>query len=139
MLIYDQLPVFKACYDLLLDVFLTTKNLNKEYKYTLGEDLKKEVIALLMGIYKANSYQDKRNMLQQARDRVEVIRLYIRLLYDLKQITLKRFVALNAKVEPVSKQLSGWHKTALSNAKNRNTQGKGSASHTATADASVPD
>jgi len=72
MLLYDQLPVFKACYDLLLDVFLTTKNLNKEYKYTLGEDLKKEVIALLMGIYKANSYQDKRNMLQEARDRVAV-------------------------------------------------------------------
>lgn len=97
MILYDQLPVFKACYDLLLDVFLTTKNLNKEYEYTLGEDLKKEVITLLMGIYKANICQDKRNMLQEARDRVEVIRLYIRLLFDLKQITLKRFVALNEK------------------------------------------
>ncbi len=47
-------------------------------------------------------------MLSEARDRLEHICLYIRHLVDLKQITMKRFVALNEK--PVLKKLSGMYK-----------------------------
>ena len=35
---YD-LPVYKACYDLLLEIFQFTKDFSREYKYTFGESL----------------------------------------------------------------------------------------------------
>jgi hypothetical protein len=35
---YD-LPVYKACYDLLLEIFQFTKDFTKEYKYMVGENL----------------------------------------------------------------------------------------------------
>jgi len=38
---YEELPVYKASYDLLLEIFKFTKNFTKEYKYTIGESLKK--------------------------------------------------------------------------------------------------
>ena len=34
---YDELPVYKASYDLLLEIFQFTKNFNKEFKYCLFE------------------------------------------------------------------------------------------------------
>ncbi len=41
---YNELPVYKATYDLLLAIFQFTKEFSKEYKYTVGESLKKEAI-----------------------------------------------------------------------------------------------
>jgi hypothetical protein len=37
MATYDELPVYKATYDLLLEMFHFTKDFSKEYKYTVGE------------------------------------------------------------------------------------------------------
>lgn len=112
---YDELPVYKASYDLLLEIFRFTKNFAKEYKYTIGESLKNETVELITLIYRANSKKDKYAILQEAREHIEVIRLFIRLMKDLKQISLKRFVQVNIKVENVSKQLTGWQKKQLEN------------------------
>jgi len=108
--LHSDLPVYKACYDLLLEIFNFVKDFGKEYKYTVGENLKKETIELLTLIFRANSRQDKDLVLQEARERIEVIRLFIRLMKDLHQIGLKKFVDVNKKVEEVSKQLTGWQK-----------------------------
>jgi len=40
MATYDELPVYKATYDLLLEMFCFTKDFNKEFKYTVGESIK---------------------------------------------------------------------------------------------------
>ena len=77
----------------------------------MGESLKKETIELLTLIFRANSRRDKETVLQEARERIEVIRLFIRVMKDLHQISLKRFVQVNQKVEDVSKQLTGWQKS----------------------------
>ena len=111
---YDDLPVYKACYDLLLAVFQFTKNFAKEYKYTVGEKLKNEMIDLLVLIYRANSRTDKHEVLQEARERIEIIRLLIRLMKDLQQISMKQFVNINKRVENVSKQLTGWQRSVES-------------------------
>jgi hypothetical protein len=47
MALYSELPVYKATYDLLLGIFRFTKDFGKEYKYIVGERLKKETIELL--------------------------------------------------------------------------------------------
>lgn len=108
---YNELPVYKATYDLLLGIFAFTKDFGKEYKYTVGESLKKETIDLLTLIYRANSRTDKAEVLQTAREQIEVIRLLIRLMKDMKQINLEKFVKINETVENVSKQLNGWQKS----------------------------
>src|SRR5665811_588529 len=98
---YDELPVYKATYDLLLEMFQFTKDFSKDYKYTVGESLKKETIELLTLIFRANSKTDKQLVLQEARERIEVIRLFIRLMKDMHQISVKKFVQVNQKVEDV--------------------------------------
>jgi hypothetical protein len=102
--------VNKATYDLLIAIFRFTKDFSKDYKYTVGESLRKETIELLTLIYRANIRRDKHEMLQEARERIEVIRLFIRLMKDMQQISIKQFVQINESVENVSKQLAGWQK-----------------------------
>ena len=65
MALYSELPVYKATYDLLLGIFRFTKDFGKEYKYTVGESLKKETIELLTLIYRANVKRDKQEVLQE--------------------------------------------------------------------------
>ena len=77
---YDELLVYKASYDLLLEIFRFTKEFNREYKYTVGESLKKETLELITLIYRANSKAAKRETLQSAREKIEVIRLFVLLM-----------------------------------------------------------
>jgi hypothetical protein len=112
MTIHSNLPVYKASYDFLLDIFVFIKNFKREYKYTIGEDLKKEMSWMMADIYRANNCQSKYQLLESAIEHLEVVRLYIRLMKDLKQISLDKFISLNEKIESVSVQLYAWQKSS---------------------------
>ncbi|MBU0682761.1 MAG: four helix bundle protein [Candidatus Omnitrophota bacterium] len=111
MALYNTLPVFKKGYDLLIEIYKMTTGLSREYKYTVGEKLKNETLELLLQIYKANVSRGKEIHIDSCRESVEVVRLLIRLLHDLRQISIKRMIALNVLIENISKQLSGWKKS----------------------------
>ncbi|MCL2561434.1 MAG: four helix bundle protein [Rikenellaceae bacterium] len=115
MAIYDNLPVYKASYDLLLEVHKMNINLTREYRYTIGEKLKTELMDLMVAIYKANSTDEheKERCQRIANQHIVVVKLYMRLLHDLGQIKLVRFVALNEKAESISKQITAWHKSTV--------------------------
>lgn len=97
----------------MLAVFLTVGMFSKEFKYTLGEKLKNETLEMIVCIYRANNRVDKGSMISEARERLEVVRLYIRMAKDLKQITLKKMIFLNDFIESIAKQLSGWEKAVI--------------------------
>ncbi|QQS61274.1 MAG: four helix bundle protein [Candidatus Moraniibacteriota bacterium] len=109
MATYDNLPVYKASYDLLLELFLVVNNFSRDYRFTLGEHIKNETITMMMCIYRANKDRlERKKNISLARERVENIRVLLRILKDLRQIGLKKFVVLQESIELVSKQLTGW-------------------------------
>lgn len=108
---YIELPVYKAAYDLLILIFQLSHNLSREYKFTLGEKLKNETTDLLTNIYRANRVHEKAEFLEKAREQLEIVRLYIRILKDTNQISSKKHIFINKSIESVSKQLAGWHKS----------------------------
>jgi len=112
MALYYYLPVYKTSYDLLLAIFQLSNNFSREYKYTIGQDLKKISTEMILNIYRANSKIAKKEMIGKARENAEVIRLYVRLLKDLKQINIKKIVHLNELIESISKQLSSWQNSS---------------------------
>ena len=111
MALYNQLPVYKTSYDLLVKIFEFTKQFTREYKYTIGEKLKNETVDMMSNIYRANSRREKAPLLEKSRENIEVIRLYLRLLRDLRQVNPRTFVDINQLIESVSKQLTAWHKS----------------------------
>ena len=110
MALFYDLPVYKISYDLLVEIFKFTKNFSREYKFTIGERLKNETIDMITNIHRANTAKNKYDTLQKARENIEIIRLYLRLLKDLQELGLKKFVDINERIENVSKQLAGWQK-----------------------------
>jgi len=46
--LYYELPVFKDVYRLTLKLFEYTGDFPKEYKYTLGQDMKRDAIQLVI-------------------------------------------------------------------------------------------
>lgn len=88
MALFTDLPVYKLGYDLLIAIFERTKIFTKEYKYTLGEKLKNEVLELLINIYKANKSKsiNRQDYIDAARKNVELVRLLLRICKDLKII-----------------------------------------------------
>ncbi|MGB4095953.1 MAG: four helix bundle protein [Bacteroidales bacterium] len=110
MAIYYNLPVYKKTYDLILELFNLSSNLPKAYKYTLGERIQLDAIEVIINIYKANASIEKLEYISKSREHIEIIRLMIRILYDTKQINLKRMIVINKKIEEISKQLVGWQK-----------------------------
>ena len=111
---YNQLPVFKASYDLLIQVFKSSQNMKREYRYTLGEELKKEMMALMMCIYRANVHNEKIKHITEAREHIEVVKLQVRLLHDLKQLPLKNMAIITLHYGIISKQLAAWYKATNS-------------------------
>lgn len=90
MATYNQLPVYKATYDLLLYVYQTGKDVQRDYRYTLGETLKKDLITILTLIYRANANRQKVEIIVEAREKLVAVKLQLRLLHDLKQLSLKK-------------------------------------------------
>ena len=85
---YTELPVYKAAYDVVLHIYVVVKNFNKEYKYTLGENIKLQAGDLILHIFNAVRRTDKTLDLDKARESIERIRLYFRLVKDLGQINM---------------------------------------------------
>ena len=106
---YENLPVFKATYDLLLDLYKTLNNVPRDLRYTLVQDLKNELTQLMVLIYKANSQREKTATLRKCLDLFLSVRLRIRLLKDMRFLSVARFAELSLKTEIISKQLTGWH------------------------------
>jgi len=73
MALYYDLPVFKDVYKLTLLIYSLTKEFSKEYKYTLGQDLKKDVLVLMRNIYRANKAQNKKEYLEDFMDDCELV------------------------------------------------------------------
>jgi hypothetical protein len=110
MVTYDYLPIFKSSYDLLLKLFMAVKHFPKEYKYSLGDTIKQEMINLITNIYKANTKEDKSKNIALAREKLELIKLYRKLCHDLKIIPLKKYVEFLPLLADISKQLTAWAK-----------------------------
>lgn len=109
MAVYDNLPVFKETYDLLLNFICQSTNLNRDFRYTIGQELKKELMDLCITIYQANAALKKDEFIGKGRERVVVIKLNFRILHDTHQISTKQFAMFADKVEAISKQLTAWN------------------------------
>ncbi len=104
------LPVYKESYELLLHFYQISTNVAKEFKYTLGENIKNEIMEVLLNIYRANNSKNKKDLIVQAKENIEKIIILLRILNDLKQINLKKFAFLNKQIDSIEKQLSFWQK-----------------------------
>jgi hypothetical protein len=108
MALYYDLPVYRDTYRLILKIFEVTKDFSKEYKYTVGQDMKRDAMQLVRSIYRANKSTDKKVHLETFLDEFELLKLEIRLCADLKVLSFKKQAELAVLMNSIGKQVTGW-------------------------------
>lgn len=108
MALYYDLPVFKETYALTLKLFELTQNFPREYKFTLGQDIKHDCIKLVRSIYRANKCKDKVVYLEHFLDNFEVLKLEVRLCKDLHLLSIKQQSNIAVQMDSIGKQITGW-------------------------------
>lgn len=106
---YDNLPVFKVCYDLLFLVIVWSAKMTKDFRYTIGEDLKRRLISVQIAIYHANIEKTKERKVQyisQAQELMVEVKLYVRILHDAKQLSTKHYAMASQIIVEVDKHLA---------------------------------
>ncbi len=84
MALYTELPVYRNIYRLILRVFEITKEFSKEYKYTLGQDMKRDELSLMRSIYRTNKHRNRAKHQEIFLDELELLKLEIRLCVGMK-------------------------------------------------------
>lgn len=107
---YSHLPIFQKAYDLTLVIYRATAKFKREYKYTLGAKLKETIIEFLDWVIRANSERAKTPALKEADMRLERLRIYVRLGYDLEVIGVRKYEVLCRQMDELGKMLGGWMK-----------------------------
>ena len=85
--IYSELPVYRDSYRLLLEIYKVTNTFSREYKFSLGQDMRRDTLSLFRNLYRANKNQDKREFLDAFLDDFELLKLQIRVCLDLKLLS----------------------------------------------------
>jgi len=113
VVLYQELPVFGDVYRLMLKIFEVTGNFPREYKFTLGQDMKRDALVLLRSIYRINRSRDKVAHLEGFLDDFELLKLEIRLSADLKLLSLRKQAHLAELTDTIGRQITGWRNASL--------------------------
>jgi transcriptional regulator with XRE-family HTH domain len=75
MALYSELPIYRDSYNLLLAIFQATSKFSHEYKYSLGQDMKRDALCLFRNLYRANKAKDKVESLEDFMADFELLKL----------------------------------------------------------------
>jgi hypothetical protein len=110
MALYYELPIYKETYSLILSLFKLTHHFDREYKYTIGQEMKRNGMQMVQYIFKANSTGDKAPLLAELTDCFEILKLQLRLCVDMHLISHQQHASIWSTLDNIGRQLSGWKK-----------------------------
>lgn len=106
------LPVYGTAYRLVLEVTVLCAGLDRRFRYSLGEDIRREAKNLLIAADSAGKGMDRTENLLRARRSLMEVQLGLRLLNDLKVISDKRYIPFVEITTEIDRQLSNWERSA---------------------------
>ena len=102
----------KDAYFLWISYFVHIPNI---HKYSIGENISKLFVeAMEMTVYASFlSKEEKLPYIKVALRKVDTIKVFVQLVWELKAIDNKKFSDLSEKLNEVGKRLGGWHNKLL--------------------------
>lgn len=108
---YTQVRVYKTAKTLLITATELTKNFNREYRFTIGQDFYKSIIDFIVMIYDAYIISDFKNQyeyISKLKRQLQYVNVYIRLSCGLHLISKERYMELTKLTQDADNQLTGW-------------------------------
>ena len=113
MAAHTHLPIYKSTYELLRVAAEITRGMPRDYKLSLGAQIKTECVELVVDVYRAAAARDKRQLIGALLERLEVVQLLLQLSADLRLISLGHHARTLPLTDAIGRQAGGWRKAQL--------------------------
>lgn len=108
MALSEDLPIFRSSYDLLEKVIDLSKDLPRMLRYTVGERLIDQNLAMLSQVYRANLADDKLPAITELLVSQRTMLMLLRVVYRQKVVSTGRYAELLRLLDSIGKQATGW-------------------------------
>ena len=106
---YENLPVYKKAFDLAIHFEAVVRGFDRYNKFHIGSELCSLSRRILILVAKANYKIDRKTCLVEAIDKLEEMKIIVRLCKEIKAFrSFKSFEFASRSVIEVAKQCEGW-------------------------------
>jgi hypothetical protein len=113
MALHNDLPIYKAVYELLDMAAECTKNIPRVYKRQFSDKVITECIEMTSSIMRANMTSNKTPHVDDVLERAQIVQLLFRLFVDKRWISIKVYSDAILLISNIGKQANGWKKRTL--------------------------
>ncbi len=113
MALHTQLPIYKEAYELLKLATNITRNMPKDFKGSIGGEIRGLCVQSVILIARANAAQDKAPHLSKLLEHIHATEILIRLCSDMRFISLGQYAEAVQLTDAIGKQAGGWKKSAV--------------------------
>lgn len=105
-----DIPIFKKAYDLYRTLYGFRRFAAKQDRFTIWQRCENVLLELIEALLLASqNYQhDKLTALKQASIKLSLLRVFLRLMKDVKTIDNKKYIRLECEVDEIGRMLGGW-------------------------------
>jgi hypothetical protein len=111
MAIHHQLPIYKEVYDLFKLATTITKNMPKDFKASIGGEIRSAMVQSVILIARANAAQDKTPHLTALLEHIHTSEILFRLSKDMRFISTGQYATAISLTDVIGKQANGWRKS----------------------------
>ncbi len=109
-----DIPIFKKTYDLYKTFYEYRNLVPKLDRHTIWQKSEDLILGILEGILTASKLYKaaKAPVLENASVKLNLLRVFVRLMKEVKTIDNKKYAALEEMIDEIGRMLGGWIKSA---------------------------
>lgn len=111
---FDNIPIIHKTYKFYCKIYLSNKQLDKKDKFTIGQKSENIIFEILELLFMANAKRTEKSrllILNKVDVKVKILKMIIRLSYEIKVISQGQYVVLITDLQELGKMLGGWIKS----------------------------
>jgi four helix bundle protein len=108
-----DVPIFQRSYDLYKQMHDYQKLIPKHDRYTVYSRAEESLLIVLSNLFKASAAgkDNKCTLLEEASAELNLLRVFIRLLKDIKALDNNKYLAVQSEIDEIGRMLGGWIKS----------------------------
>jgi hypothetical protein len=112
-----DIPIFKKSYDLYKIFHGYHQLIPKKDRFTTYERAENVLLDMMTSIFRASTQSKKEKVfiLDEASTQLNLFRVFIRLMKDVKSLDNKKYTVIQAEVDEIGRMLGGWIRSLKSN------------------------
>ncbi|GAB6170799.1 hypothetical protein JCM15765_02770 [Paradesulfitobacterium aromaticivorans] len=104
----QELLLKEKCKDMMRYGYQALKDIPKDYRYTLGADLRTSMTNLLQLIIRASKRYYKKTTLEDMDIELDTIRILIRVAFENHAVTIKEYENWSILLDELGRMIGGW-------------------------------